>query len=173
MADDVLTEEARREGNYAVQRYLRALHLAGEPIPLINPDGIYGPETRRAVEAFQRLYGLPVTGRVDFATWELLKSKAEQAEREVSAVEVFAKEDFPLTPGQHGGEIYQLQALLRRLAMQYGNIGRVEMTGTLDAQTMREVARLQRILGEEPTGIPDRAMWERIVTSWVRSARQQ
>lgn len=38
-------------------------------IPSLSPDGIYGPATARAVEAFQSIFGLPVTGVADFATW--------------------------------------------------------------------------------------------------------
>lgn len=38
-------------------------------IPRIAVDGIYGQGTARAVEAFQSIFGLPVTGVVDFATW--------------------------------------------------------------------------------------------------------
>lgn len=38
-------------------------------IPRIQADGIYGPATARAVEAFQSIFGLPVTGVADFATW--------------------------------------------------------------------------------------------------------
>ena len=38
-------------------------------IPRVSPDGIYGPATARAVEAFQSIFGLPVTGVTDFATW--------------------------------------------------------------------------------------------------------
>lgn len=38
-------------------------------IPRVSIDGIYGPGTERAVERFQSIFGLPVTGVVDFATW--------------------------------------------------------------------------------------------------------
>ncbi len=38
-------------------------------IPRITADGIYGPATAEAVRAFQRLFGLPVTGVVDYPTW--------------------------------------------------------------------------------------------------------
>lgn len=38
-------------------------------IPQIAVDGIYGPGTAEAVSAFQRIFNLPVTGTVDFATW--------------------------------------------------------------------------------------------------------
>ena len=38
-------------------------------IPTISADGIYGPQTAEAVEVFQSVFGLPVTGVVDYATW--------------------------------------------------------------------------------------------------------
>ncbi|MBQ5600138.1 MAG: peptidoglycan-binding protein, partial [Lachnospiraceae bacterium] len=31
--------------------------------------GIYGPSTARSIEAFQSIFGLPVTGIIDFSTW--------------------------------------------------------------------------------------------------------
>ena len=34
-------------------------------IPRITPDGIFGPATREAVEVFQSVFGLPVTGVID------------------------------------------------------------------------------------------------------------
>jgi peptidoglycan hydrolase-like protein with peptidoglycan-binding domain len=33
------------------------------------PDGIYGPKTKAAVEKFQAVFGLPVSGVVDYNTW--------------------------------------------------------------------------------------------------------
>ncbi len=39
-------------------------------IPSIAVDGIYGPETARAVSAAQGYFGLPQTGTVDAATWD-------------------------------------------------------------------------------------------------------
>ena len=38
-------------------------------IPTITPDGIYGNGTAQAVRVFQEVFGLPVTGIVDFSTW--------------------------------------------------------------------------------------------------------
>jgi peptidoglycan hydrolase-like protein with peptidoglycan-binding domain len=37
-----------------------------------NADGFYGPSTRDAVAQFQRASGLPMTGFVDFRTWQAL-----------------------------------------------------------------------------------------------------
>jgi hypothetical protein len=42
------------------------------------PDGIYSDVTRQAVADFQAANNLPVTGEVDSATWDTLKSKQER-----------------------------------------------------------------------------------------------
>ena len=38
-------------------------------IPKIKVDGIYGPATANSVKVFQKIFHLPQTGVVDFATW--------------------------------------------------------------------------------------------------------
>ena len=35
----------------------------------VNVDGIYGEDTQRAVRNFQKIFDLPQTGIIDFATW--------------------------------------------------------------------------------------------------------
>lgn len=38
-------------------------------IPTLTTDGIYGPATAGSVRMFQQIFGLPVTGVTDYATW--------------------------------------------------------------------------------------------------------
>ncbi len=52
-----------------IQEQLDTVATIYTAIPRIRPDGIYGQATASAVEAFQSVFGLPVTGVVDFATW--------------------------------------------------------------------------------------------------------
>ena len=52
-----------------IQEQLDTVATIYTAIPRIRPDGIYGQATANAVEAFQSVFGLPVTGVVDFATW--------------------------------------------------------------------------------------------------------
>ena len=52
-----------------MQEQLDAIASVYSTIPNITPDGIYGQATERAVREFQSIFGLPVTGIVDFATW--------------------------------------------------------------------------------------------------------
>lgn len=58
----------------AIQRDLRRIRLNYPAIPSINTDlGIYDTETEDAVKKFQEIFGLPVTGIVDKATWYKIK----------------------------------------------------------------------------------------------------
>lgn len=52
-----------------MQEQLNAIADVYYPIPNIAADGIFGPRTREAVIAFQKQFGLPQSGIVDFATW--------------------------------------------------------------------------------------------------------
>ncbi len=52
-----------------MQEQLNRIARAYPALPTITADGIYGPRTQEAVEKFQSVFGLPVTGEVDFRTW--------------------------------------------------------------------------------------------------------
>jgi peptidoglycan hydrolase-like protein with peptidoglycan-binding domain len=52
-----------------IQTQLNRISEVYTAIPRIAVDGAYGPQTANAVRAFQRIFNLPVTGVVDFATW--------------------------------------------------------------------------------------------------------
>lgn len=52
-----------------MQEQLNRIAKAYPALMTITADGIYGPNTKAAVEKFQAVFGLPVTGVVDFRTW--------------------------------------------------------------------------------------------------------
>lgn len=52
-----------------IQEQLDTIAQVYTEIPRLNADGIYGEVTREAVKAFQKIFDLPQTGIVDFATW--------------------------------------------------------------------------------------------------------
>lgn len=52
-----------------IQEQLARISRSYPAIPSVTPDGIYGPATRAAVERFQEVFGLPVTGVIDYRTW--------------------------------------------------------------------------------------------------------
>lgn len=52
-----------------MQEQLNRIAQTYTAIPKVTADGIYGPATAEAVREFQRIFGLPVTGVVDYPTW--------------------------------------------------------------------------------------------------------
>ena len=52
-----------------MQEQLNRIAQAYPALPTLTADGIYGERTRQAVADFQRIFGLPVTGVVDYPTW--------------------------------------------------------------------------------------------------------
>lgn len=64
-----LEQGASGEKVLQMQEQLRVISEAYPAIPKVEADGIYGPATAQAVEKFQSVFGLPVTGTVDYSTW--------------------------------------------------------------------------------------------------------
>lgn len=63
-----LEQGASGEKVLQMQEQLRVISEAYPAIPKVEADGIYGPATAQAVEKFQSVFGLPVTGTVDYST---------------------------------------------------------------------------------------------------------
>jgi peptidoglycan hydrolase-like protein with peptidoglycan-binding domain len=52
-----------------IQEQLNAVADVYSAIPKVAVDGSFGQNTAESVRAFQRVFGLPATGIVDFPTW--------------------------------------------------------------------------------------------------------
>ena len=57
---------------YVIQSILHELAEKYEDIPDCGITGVFDPDTQRAVQPFQKMSGLPVTGCVDCRTWNML-----------------------------------------------------------------------------------------------------
>lgn len=64
-----LEEGSSGEKVRQMQEQLNVIAGAYPALPKITADGIYGPATEQAVREFQSVFGLPVTGKVDYSTW--------------------------------------------------------------------------------------------------------
>lgn len=58
----------------SLQTMLQVLSNVFPALLTVNPDGIYGETTQKAVRAFQRFSGLPETGIAEQETWNSLAS---------------------------------------------------------------------------------------------------
>ena len=52
-----------------LQQQLNRIAQNYPALPRVDEDGIYGTDTANAVRTFQRIFGLPATGVVDYPTW--------------------------------------------------------------------------------------------------------
>ena len=72
VAGDALRATAAENLKDAVEQMQEQLNAISNNYPLIPRiavDGIYGEDTQKAVEVFQDIFNLPVTGIVDYRTW--------------------------------------------------------------------------------------------------------
>ena len=60
---------SKGESVRTIQSQLNTISTAYPAIPKLSVDGAYGPKTAASVRKFQEVFGLPVTGIVDRATW--------------------------------------------------------------------------------------------------------
>lgn len=66
---EVLQEGSSSSYVRTIQSQLNAIASVYTLIPKIAEDGIYGPKTKEAVTAFQKIFSLPQSGVVDYTTW--------------------------------------------------------------------------------------------------------
>ena len=64
-----LTIGATGEKVQQVQEQLDVIAGVYTAIPRITADGVFGEQTAEAVRQFQKIFKLPITGVIDFATW--------------------------------------------------------------------------------------------------------
>ncbi len=161
MADRYSSSRDNQANIYELQEFLRYISDYIKGIPKIQPDGIYGPETRAAVSAFQARFMLPQTGEADLATWEAIADtyyelqKIHEIPRKIAG---YPLEIPHLKEGDDFEEIYFLQIMLRRIAKIYKNITVPDLTGVYDAKTREAVRDFSRLYGPERS-VVNRELW--------------
>ena len=142
----------------------------------IVPDGIYGPETVRAVSTFQRNHGLPVTGITDLPTWEAVVAVYEPAlveQDEAFPLEIILNPKQIIRKGERHPHLYLVQAMLLVLADVYGSVGRPSMTGLLDEATEDAIASFQALSSLPMTGQLDKHTWKHLALQYPLAANLQ
>ena len=152
-----------------VQRYLRHLTFhdprLGEQgsVPV---DGIWDSATREALVRFQQSRGLPITGTVDRATWDVLKVEYDASVAQNSPPAMLAlfpryPQGFVIRQGDRGYLVGTVQHLLRELERLYHfPSATAEITGEYDENTAALVREFQQKNRISPTGDVDRETWD-------------
>ena len=142
----------------------------------IIPDGIYGPETVKAVTVFQRKHGLPVTGVADQQTWEAVVAVYEPALIAQDAawpLEIILDPSQVIRKGERSPHLYLVQSMLTVLAEIYSSIGPVIINGLLDEATEDALAAFQRLSGLPMTGQLDKHTWKHLALQYPLAANLQ
>ncbi len=147
-----------------IQLYLRTLSFAEPRIHPVTVDGYFGHTTTQAVKSFQNINGLPVSGEVDFDTWNRLIEAYEKLQKKVLPLNVLPHADATVSSQSPTDTILILQALLNALADLYVNLLHVTATGTYNDETKAAVMRFQQIHDIPETGLVDRGTWNTLAS---------
>ena len=159
---------------YNLQRYLRQLSRFDPDIPAVDEDSIFGEETRASLEAFQRKYGLPITGTADPETWAMLFNEylaSVEAYTRPQPVYLFPRfpADYSVGRGDENLLVGVIQFLLREITTLYGRDNSViPLDGVFGEITEQAVKDFQTVNRLPPDGRVDRITWNRLADSIKR-----
>ena len=160
----------------SLQTMLRVIAEDDPRLPTVVPDGIYGQSTMQAVAAFQRLYGLPVTGITDQDTWEQIVMVYKSALIRIGPaepIEILLEPGQVLRIGDSNAYIYLLQSILTQLSTENPTISRPDHSGIFDDPTSEALAAFQLLAGLPPTGELDRITWKYLAKQFTLSANRE
>ena len=160
----------------SLQTMLRVIAIDSEYIPLVVPDGIYGPGTMQAVSAFQRYHGLPVSGVTDNATWDKIYIEYEQARirtEKGDAIEILMDPGEVFVKGDTSPYIYLAQSMLIYLSGEHTAIPLTAHTGIMDSGTQAAVSAFQALSGLPETGEIDKITWLNLSRQFTLSAHHR
>ncbi len=157
----------------SLQTMLRVISEDDASLPTIIPDGIYGQETISAVNAFQKKYGIPVTGITDQNTWDHIVAVYENAIIRVGKaepIEIIFDPGEVFKIGSKNPYIYLLQSILIHLSSDANTIRKPNHTGILDEDTAAALLEFQRLSNLPQTGQLDRITWKNLSKQFSLSA---
>ena len=164
--EENLTPSMVNEQVRGLQYFLAVIGAYYESVEPLEITGTFDAQTERSVRSFQRVYGLPVTGVVDEATWDdIYRAYAGIA----ASLPVEDAEWIPLLyPGfvlQEGltsEYVRVLQQYLTYIHQSIPSIPEVRDTGYFGPVTKSAVTSFQRWAGLTPNGAVGAVTWDGI-----------
>lgn len=153
----------------SLQTMLRILAEDDNALSPVIPDGIYGSQTRNAVAAFQRKYGIPMTGVTDQLTWERIVAEQTTALVRLGPAEplrLILNANQVLRRGEHHPYLYLIQSMLVALGQIYGSITAPTITGILDEATADALTSFQYLSSLPQTGELDKLTWKHLALQY-------
>ena len=157
----------------SLQTMLRVIAEDDPRLPILIPDGIYGPSTMIAVTAFQRREGIPVTGIADENTWTQVVAAYEAALIRVGKaepIEILLEPGQIIILGESSPYVYLLQGMLAQLSKDHPDVLIPGFGGVLDSETADSLRGFQKLAGLPVTGTLDRVTWYHLVRQFALNA---
>ncbi len=145
-----------------LQFCLRDIAQVHKEIPSVFPTGVFDKKTEESVKEFQKKYNLPVTGKVNFLTWNKLMDEHKDCMHHINApssVGCYPSNVNEYKKGDSGNLIYILQIILKNFNNKYKNYSDVQFTGVFDEQTESALKQFQKYSNLPVTGVLDRKTW--------------
>lgn len=159
----------------SLQTMLRVIAQDDPRLPVVVPDGIYGPSTMNAVASFQRLYGIPVTGITDQNTWDQVVLVYEPALVRIGKaepIEILLEPGQVIVLGESSPYIFLTQGMLAQLATDYNAIPIPVLSGILEEDTAEGLSAFQALVGLPVTGQLDRITWKHLNNQFTLNAHK-
>jgi len=141
-----------------------------EEIPWVIENGIVREDTRDAVVAFQRKFGLNPDGIVGPATWRMLYEVYERIRGSINITPYPpGGTPYPGTPlrvGSTGENVRMIQEYLRAIHGNYPSIPLINADGIFGPLTEGAVKAFQRQFGLNPDGVVGPLTWAKIMEVW-------
>lgn len=145
-----------------IQFNLRDISKRTPEIPIVLPTGTYDSQTRAAVIEFQKFFNIPVTGTVDYLTWNTINKEHRNCMHclnSPSKVCCFPDNVYEYRKGVSENVIYVLQIILNNFHRKYKNYPDILITGLFDEQTEEALKMFQEFSHLPVTGVLDRRTW--------------
>ena len=152
----------------ALQYHLAVVGAYYAAIQPVEITGYFGEQTETSVKSLQQAFGLPVTGVVDFSTWNALYDAytgiVESIPLDTSVNDVVLYPGVVLREGTTSEYVRLMQQYLTYIHGTYPEIPTVNATGYFGPMTKASVMAFQELFGYPKTGVVGTAVWNAITS---------
>ena len=152
----------------ALQYHLAVVGAYYAAIQPVEITGYFGEQTETSVKSLQQAFGLPVTGVVDFSTWNALYDAytgiVESIPLDTSVNDVVLYPGVVLREGTTSEYVRLMQQYLTYIHGTYPEIPAVNATGYFGPMTKSAVMAFQELFGYPKTGVVGTAVWNAIAS---------
>ena len=164
--EEDLTPSSVNEQVRGLQYFLAVIGAYYESVQPLEITGVYDAQTEASVRSFQRVYGLPVTGIVDEATWDDIYRAYAGIAASLPVEDAqwipLLYPGFVLQEGLTSEYVRVLQQYLTYIHKSIPTIPEVRDTGYFGPVTKAAVTAFQRWAGLTPNGAVGAVTWDGI-----------